>query len=31
MAELPTEDRERIWRGLMRYWSGETGVNDGRI
>ena len=21
MATLPTEDRERIWRGLMRYWS----------
>lgn len=21
MAELSTEDRERIWRGLMRYWS----------
>jgi len=21
MAELSTEDRQRIWRGLMRYWS----------
>ena len=21
MAVLSTEDRERIWRGLMRYWS----------
>ena len=21
MAELATEDRLRIWRGLMRYWS----------
>lgn len=21
MAELSTEDRLRIWRGLMRYWS----------
>lgn len=21
MAELSTEDRKRIWRGLMRYWS----------
>ena len=21
MAELSTEDRERIWRGLMRWWS----------
>ena len=21
MAELSTEDRARIWRGLMRYWS----------
>ena len=21
MAELSIEDRERIWRGLMRYWS----------
>ena len=21
MATLPTEDRQRIWRGLMRYWS----------
>jgi hypothetical protein len=28
MATLPTEDTNRIWRGLMRYWSsvlhGET-------
>lgn len=26
MAELSTEDRTRIWRALMRYWSaaGET-------
>ncbi len=22
MAVLPDEDRVRIWRGLMRYWSG---------
>lgn len=21
MAELSTADRQRIWRGLMRYWS----------
>lgn len=21
MAELPTADRQRIWRGLMRWWS----------
>lgn len=21
MATLPTEDRQRVWRGLMRYWS----------
>jgi hypothetical protein len=21
MAVLPDEDRERIWRGLMRWWS----------
>jgi hypothetical protein len=21
MAELATEDRQRIWRGLQRYWS----------
>lgn len=21
MAELNTTDRQRIWRGLMRYWS----------
>ena len=21
MAELSTEDRQRVWRGLMRYWS----------
>lgn len=21
MAELSTEDRQRIWRGLMRWWS----------
>lgn len=21
MAYLSTEDRQRIWRGLMRYWS----------
>jgi len=21
MAQLSTEDRRRIWRGLMRYWS----------
>lgn len=21
MAELPTDDRERIWRGTMRFWS----------
>jgi len=21
MAELTTGDRQRIWRGLMRYWS----------
>jgi len=21
MAELSTTDRQRIWRGLMRYWS----------
>ena len=21
MAELSTEDRERIWRGIMRWWS----------
>lgn len=21
MATLPTEDRQRIWRGLMRWWS----------
>lgn len=21
MAELSTEDRQRIWRGLMRFWS----------
>ena len=23
MAQLPTADRQRIWRGLMRYWSAE--------
>ena len=23
MAELSTEDRQRIWRGLMRLWSQE--------
>ena len=23
MAQLPTEDRQRIWRGLMRPWSNE--------
>lgn len=22
MAELSTADRQRVWRGLMRYWSG---------
>jgi len=21
VAELTTEDRQRVWRGLMRYWS----------
>lgn len=21
MAELSTTDRQRVWRGLMRYWS----------
>ena len=21
MAELTTEDRQRVWRGLVRYWS----------
>lgn len=21
MAELSTEDRQRVWRGLMRWWS----------
>ncbi len=26
MAELSTEDRQRIWRGLMRFWSdSQTG------
>ena len=23
MAQLPSEDRARIWRGLMRLWSSE--------
>lgn len=23
MTELSTADRQRIWRGLMRYWSAE--------
>ena len=23
MAVLPIEDRQRIWRALMRYWSNE--------
>ena len=23
MAELSTEDLQRIWRGLMRYWSSQ--------
>lgn len=29
MAQLSTEDRQRIWRGLMRYWSGEWEAVDG--
>ena len=23
MAELPSEDRARIWRGLQRHWSND--------
>lgn len=31
MAELSAEDRRRVWRGLMRFWSGLwTGVALGK-
>lgn len=27
MANLSLEDQQKIWRGLMRYWSGsQTGI-----
>ena len=29
MADLSTADRERIWRGLMRYWSRDREEVDG--
>ena len=34
MAELSTADRQRIWRGLMRYWSNlreESGVSKAEL
>lgn len=26
MAELSAEDRQRVWRGLMRYWSNARSI-----
>lgn len=31
MAVLPTADRQRIWRGLMRYWSALREVLSGQL
>lgn len=34
MAVLQTSDRQRIWRGVMRYWSGlllPVGVNKSEL
>ncbi len=29
MAVLPTLDRQRIWRGIMRYWSAQRDILAG--
>ena len=29
MAVLPTLDRQRIWRGIMRYWSAQRDILTG--